>query len=73
MTYRVERRDGTPVAVTPRIEAFVRRYAERWERRHAGRQPSGQHPFPFLWDYTFIVDFDEPYLDPNPDPSLPVC
>jgi hypothetical protein len=60
--YHVELRDGTPVEITPRIDRFVRRYYARWMKQ-VGTPPLDQHPFPYPWNYSWIVFFDGPIWD----------
>jgi hypothetical protein len=45
---------GVPIAVTPRLARFARRWAQRWLRLY-GAPPHLHHPFPNWWHTTFVI------------------
>lgn len=55
--------DSSEIPLTPRLEAFARRYIARW-MKGTGRPPRSAHPFPNPWEPTFLIDFGEEYPPP---------
>jgi hypothetical protein len=56
LKYRFLNADGFPIPADERMHAFARKYAARFVKRYGG-VPQYQHPFPNMWDYTFIIEF----------------
>ena len=58
LKFRFVDRDGQPLATDARMEAFARKYAARWLKKH-GSLPRSDHPFPNPWEPTFLIEFGD--------------
>jgi hypothetical protein len=56
LKFTAECANGQPLEITPRLDAFARRWARRWVRLY-GSLPAHDHPFPNYWQISFIIDY----------------